>query len=472
MNVVSRLSSPFFPLVAVVAFVVPAVAGAASVYEQATTTDNSPWLNDGNGKYYGQVLSPLETITFDTGSTIVYNASNLQTSAYMHVFTVDTGTWKLVSEVCTSGLAIHDTYTDYTGAVLTFNFDTPCTLSLAYKYAVVVSEGSGNDTWCDGGCDWSTRSRNFIGEEGYAGTWATSTIRGWDEDGDPNYVYPVNAVWRLTLGSEYAVSGGYLSLYTPCAGDEGTITSCVTATSSTTTVSGVFSADEPYQVNIKVTSVDGWDTYDSVTYAGDTALLTSFTDDFDVSSTTAYGVTACLERAGVMTWEVAGTRCVTLRVGNGISETQLTSYLNEKGMFVEPPALDTVWSQNGCDDIGITDVKKGVVCAGIFLFYPNRQTLDDFLSAAANVAHIYPIGYGAVIAEEFLNARTATSTIWDKDINVGAWFGVATSTISVDVTSAVTGENTWWQPLVDKVDFFLWAAFVGWLLFWGLTRKL
>lgn len=177
----------------------------------------------------------------------------------------------------------------------------------------------------------------------------------------------------------------------------------------------------------------------------------------------------------------AGTEsiCKSQFIGNGYTDEELGNLLFQLGKITststvvtgEPDVID-VWNQNECSDIGITEVFKGVKCALIWAFSPSQESLQKFNQAKTSVLTLYPIGYATLILSDVNTAFTSTSTTaFDKDIDVKKFFGQTGGTTTISVSN-LTSELGMVEPIINYGEIVLWTLFVGWLLVWGLTRKL
>jgi hypothetical protein len=170
-------------------------------------------------------------------------------------------------------------------------------------------------------------------------------------------------------------------------------------------------------------------------------------------------------------------------IGNGYTDDLLGQMLVSLGKIASTTGTgsgsgvdlwnsQTAWETNGCDDIGITDVFKGVKCALIWAFAPSQDSLQKFNEAKNSVLTLYPIGYATLILADVNNAFTSTSTTaFDKDIDVKKFFGQTGGTTTISVSN-LTSELGMVEPIINYGEMILWTLFVGWLLVWGLTRKL
>lgn len=165
--------------------------------------------------------------------------------------------------------------------------------------------------------------------------------------------------------------------------------------------------------------------------------------------------------------------CKRMWIGNGYTSEEFLLLLSNLGKISSSTIVTSasLWDSNGCDDIGL-DIFKGVKCAFIWAFEPNKESINKFNQAKESVLTTYPIGYATLILSDVTSAFTSTSTsAFDKDIDVKKFFGQTGGTTTISV-SALTSKMGMVQPIIDYFNLILWFGFVGWLLWWGLTRKL
>lgn len=166
--------------------------------------------------------------------------------------------------------------------------------------------------------------------------------------------------------------------------------------------------------------------------------------------------------------------CSNIYFGNGYTEEEFNALLVALGKVATSYKKDSsdVWIENGCNDIGLTEVFKGVKCALIYAFSPSDDSLSQFTETKNLMLSVYPIGYATLILSDVRNTLTSTSTsAFDKDIDVKKFFGKSGGTTTISVSN-LTSKMGMVQPIIDFIDLLFWIAFVIWLLWWGLTRKL
>jgi len=168
--------------------------------------------------------------------------------------------------------------------------------------------------------------------------------------------------------------------------------------------------------------------------------------------------------------------CLNMYLGNGVASSTLEQSLIDIGALADNEAQwdkSYAWQVNNCDDLGITDVFPAIKCGFIWAFYPSNTTVATFNTNLGLVTRLYPIGYATLIYEDFASSTSATSTVYfDRNINFGRWFGVsggATTTIDAD---ALLVHSDIASPILSWLELLLWIGFAGWLLVWGITRKL
>lgn len=177
--------------------------------------------------------------------------------------------------------------------------------------------------------------------------------------------------------------------------------------------------------------------------------------------------------------------CVNQWIGNGFTDESLGNLLLTLGKITStstPTGMGgsgvtlwnsgTAWESNGCEDIGLTDVFKGVKCAMIWAFSPTDESIQKFLRAKETMLTIYPIGYGTIIMRDITTAfSTSTPNVFTQEIPVKELFGLEGGTTTIDM-QVMLGQTGFINEFVDFIEVFFWLVFVGWLLMFSLTRKL
>lgn len=172
-------------------------------------------------------------------------------------------------------------------------------------------------------------------------------------------------------------------------------------------------------------------------------------------------------------WAGTTSICKPMYIGQGYDTETLTALLTGLGKIASTTQVSsaTIWEENGCDDIGL-DIFKGIKCSFIWAFSPDKESISKFNEAKNSILTIYPIGYATLIFTDVTSSLTASSTnAFDKDIDVKKFFGKTGGTTTISVAN-LTSELGFVQPIIDYINLFAWSLFVGWLLWWGLTRKL
>lgn len=266
----------------------------------------------------------------------------------------------------------------------------------------------------------------------------------------------------------------FITMATPCKADSRTLPNVKCQSlyaSSTFLVSGAVTLVEPAKVELYFRDIDGT-LKDSISLIYDHAGTYIYDQMFVWSmSKESYKISACITAIDGSAYLDNGF-CVTSLWGNGAIPFDPTDdWPNENGNF-GTSTKETIWTKEGCNDLKITDVFKGMKCAMIWAFSPEDKAYEDFRSTKDMLLMIYPLGYGTIIFKDITNAFSTTSTkSFDKTIEVGKYFGRhgGTTTISME---HLLSKTSFAFPVVRLVDTFLWLVFGGWLLMFTLYRKL
>lgn len=212
----------------------------------------------------------------------------------------------------------------------------------------------------------------------------------------------------------------------------------------------------------------------SKTIANDTDLYSMYRTDtfiFPSSATTTYRLNVCVQYilddfdSDLFVHTGDYRLCKDMLIGNGMASST-------HGILADTSS-DDVWVEYECNDIGILDVKKGVMCAFIWAFYPDTTSLNKFSSIKNNILTVKPIGYGTFIISDFITAVNSTSTTaMDREINFGRWFGLSGKATTTIAFAPLVSSGLLENALFDWIDFMLWFMFTIWVLWYALTRKL
>jgi len=177
----------------------------------------------------------------------------------------------------------------------------------------------------------------------------------------------------------------------------------------------------------------------------------------------------------IMFGDTSESLCYTVYLGNGYESAELDSLLFDMGILssTTQASIDTVWNDNECSDIGLTDVFKAFKCGMIWAFSPSQDSLQAFSATKTKILQVYPIGYATLILSDLASSTNSTSTAYfDKDINFGRWFGVSSTASTTISTSALLVHTDMGSTLFDMISILMWIGFVTWLLVYALTRTL
>jgi len=175
---------------------------------------------------------------------------------------------------------------------------------------------------------------------------------------------------------------------------------------------------------------------------------------------------------------VAGSYCKNMFIGNGYTSSELSTMLSSMGVLTVMPVqgridIATVWEENGCSELGLTDVFPAIKCAFIWAFEPSQVATQSFYAVSDRLLTVFPIGYATLIYEELASSTTSTSTaIFDRGINFGKWFGVEGTATTTFSSTALLSEMSMVDKIVDFLSLLMWGGFVILLLIFGFTRTL
>lgn len=446
---------------------------AAIVYESTMGYDGGMLSIDYN-TYRGVKWSAAQTTTFTSATLWAMPNTTGDYPDYewpSYAYTV-IEVWKadgdnLGDNVCTSDnvLTRRDGISGfvYSDFAATYTFPTQCRLSLAYTYYITVRNVYDHT--------YATVSINTTENDSETFTAQEKRSRTWTSAGVSSGGYTERRLSIQLDDSELDNVEGTVDLLQPCSVPYGGRETCSTATTTYATTTVALTTAGAATLWIQTRSLDGLTTYDSVSYSTNDAETTQLDEILAVSGN--YIVSACLIPYGTVSFDYGGSNCAVAYVGNGTGTSTLEDLMNELGVYVETPTKESVWDTYGCGDIGITDVKLGVTCAGIFLFYPSESSLSAFTVALDKVMRIYPIGYGYLLYEEFASSSNSTSTAYfDREVVLAEWFGREGGTTTIATTELLSVANEMDAPIFDYMDYLIWFGFFGWLTVWGTTRKL
>jgi hypothetical protein len=402
----------------------------------------------------------------DTNATEI--TVTLQNSNTTHVRGYELNIYRVASTSSEiSGKVASATYTgNLTQGVMQaieFTLDSPFTLQWTSDYEIEIL------TLMESGY---TFAGNVYVKEDSSGNSDFKYIVEFD-DWDDTEPQTVNGVYRFTIGSRPWIffsgigEGNYVTLTSPCAGDSrnNVSTKCETAYDVVFDVGGVVhTVDNNLKLEILFKDVNN-NTLDSVALLYASSGTYTFTQEFTWAlSSTTYNITACVLPEDGFAFFGNG-ECTTVLWGNGVAPFDIWDSYGTS-------TIEDAWTENGCDDLGITDVFKGVKCAFIWGFSPNVASINKFNEAKNSVLTLYPIGYATLILTDVRTAFNSTSTTaFDRDIDVKKFFGQTGGTTTISVSN-LTSELGMVEPIINYGEIILWSLFVGWLLVWGLTRKL
>lgn len=128
---------------------------------------------------------------------------------------------------------------------------------------------------------------------------------------------------------------------------------------------------------------------------------------YNVTPSTTYRVSACLVPLEGTSFYGYG-ECADFYFLNG-STTPWFAFVSSL-LDDSTTTTESLWYENGCDDLGITDVFKGAKCALIWAFAPNAENMNKLITLRDDFLHIIPIGYLTLIYEDIEDIRNATTT--------------------------------------------------------------
>lgn len=277
------------------------------------------------------------------------------------------------------------------------------------------------------------------------------------------------------------VSGEYITTNAPCTthSDTQPNNSCNASVPLTeVTVSGFVNmetANKKVSIYLKDKFLNNLDSV-ALYYTG--AGYEQFTHTFDnLSASTTYNIQTCLSDSNAFPDFAINPTCTTIIYTNGDNPVSYEQYWCE--LFpTDPTCLNatstpTLWTDLGCSDIGITDVKLGVQCALVWAFEPSQNSIRQFERAKDAILYSIPIGYATYMIQDVQEAFTSTDTsVFNREIELGKYFGkpnTATTTISLE---GLTEYTSMIDPVWDLIETILWLAFAVWFIYWALTRTL
>lgn len=132
----------------------------------------------------------------------------------------------------------------------------------------------------------------------------------------------------------------------------------------------------------------------------------------------------------------------------------------------------TAWAQAGCDDIGITDVFKGVKCAFIWAFYPSQNSYTAFTDVIDKMLYIPPVGYATLSFDVLADGLSATTSPFFMPTYATTGTGTI-AFVPVDVAGFwSTPIGVVLEPVNDFWTLFCMLLFALWAIWFGYTRKL
>lgn len=162
-------------------------------------------------------------------------------------------------------------------------------------------------------------------------------------------------------------------------------------------------------------------------------------------------------------------KCTHTVIGNGFASTTFPDFAKNVGFYDNTYDGVDLQSELGCDSIGITDVKKGIQCAFLWLFNPSANTKQQVSSLVNTFKYTKPLGYFYTIYSDFdEQVLQATSTDFVISMNMED-FGLPTTTNAFNITAMAQEAETLSPTLIDSVDKLIWAFFWFYLFFRILT---
>lgn len=276
-------------------------------------------------------------------------------------------------------------------------------------------------------------------------------------------------------------NGEYVTTDAPCQTNSNTIpaSSCNAPVPLTEVSVSGFANFETSNKKVSIFLRDKFlNTLDSVAFYYTTAGYYDFENTFyDLQASTTYNILTCISDAQAVPTYATNPTCTTIIYTNGDNPVSYEQYWCE--LFPTDPGCQnatstpTLWANLSCDEIGITDVKKGVQCALVWAFEPSQNSIAQFQRAKDAILFSVPLGYATYMVQDVIQAFTSTSTsVFTRDIEIGKYFGkpnTATTTLSLATTTQHIGM---FNPVFDLLETIVWIMFAVWFIYWALTRQL
>jgi hypothetical protein len=142
------------------------------------------------------------------------------------------------------------------------------------------------------------------------------------------------------------------------------------------------------------------------------------------------------------------------------------------------------WENNQCDDIGITNVFRGVKCALIWSFVPRTSFVDTVNKVTNTYKEKFPISFGYRVRDNIRAVQSTSSPLSDEDfsvsVNLYQSYGSSTAMASAFPDKELPIFQWQWlvekanadylQPFINVARYGLYAMFFLWLFWFAVTR--
>lgn len=469
----------------------------------------SPYFNF-DGDFWDACATPSFCVSLDTNNEgsgnsdwqgFVYSSSTVSTIDTIYFMALPSSTttpasvrWEVYKSTDPYNGGSLVGFTDYVEIPYQYNisasttktysayFNTPFDIGGAYYYRFVFATQQGEDagfySHTDYGLNGGTLNKQIWGVT--CTNSSASTCDGLLDEWQAS-VYSTGtttpAVALTYNGSP--LTGEYITTQTPCTTNSNTnpTNACDQIPTTEVSVSG-FVNIETDNKKVSIYLRDKYlNTLDSISMYYTGAGYFDFEHTFTgLQASTTYNIYTCLSDAGAFP-EFASIQpeCTTIIFTNGDNPMSYDEYwcelFPEDSQCTASTTSQTAWEEMGCNDLDITDVFLGVKCALVWAFVPAQQSVESFQEARNTVLSVYPIGYATHMYLDISEAFSTTTTLMDRSVNIGAWFGRPTTTVQLEFDTLTQYVHIL-DPLFKLFDNILWFIFTIWFLKWAYSRRM